>query len=459
MIVITLCTCHGMMEEPPPKKKSKREKGKGRSHATEDSKPYLSEADFRALPNEAFVSYYKSQLSMGDAEWGEMEASLRSPLPVTWRFSGLDEEAFLRRAAMETALLPSLDRAPEPLPWYPSRLAWQFDVSRAALRGKDWQGADGPGGVGRSEAVKSFHAWLLRETDLGHVHRQEAVSMVPALLLDVKPGHSVLDSCASPGSKTQQILELLSVPAKGASIAGAGAADAASTASMAVTAGDPPVVHGLLVANDADLKRCHLLASRAARLNSPSLLVTNHDSRLFPEVLTGGAGAPAGGTPLCFDRVLCDVPCSGDGTLRKNPAIWKRWGAAAGNMLHALQLQIAAKGVRLLAVGGRLVYSTCSLNPIENEAVVARLLHTFGSQTLELVDVSKELPGLRRRPGQRSWRVWHRGQWQYAHGARGTHERPQRRTSARVLLACECSLHARPPFKHERPLPASARPL
>jgi 16S rRNA C967 or C1407 C5-methylase (RsmB/RsmF family) len=68
-----------------------------------------------------------------------------------------------------------------------------------------------------------------------------------------------------------------------------------------------------------------------------------------------------------FDRILCDVPCSGDGTLRKVPSIWKRWVAAQGNQLHTLQVQLAAKAVRLLRVGGRLVYSTCSLNPVENE--------------------------------------------------------------------------------------------
>ena len=98
--------------------------------------------------------------------------------------------------------------------------------------------------------------------------------------------------------------------------------------------------------------RCHLLASRASRLNSPSLLVTNHDARLFPEALGGGSPDAPPATPLKFDRILADVPCSGDGTLRKNPLIWKRWQAAPGNMLHALQLQIACKAVRLLKVRG-----------------------------------------------------------------------------------------------------------
>ena len=140
------------------------------------------------------------------------------------------------------------------------------------------------------------------------------------------------------------------------------------------------------------------------------------------------------------------MPCSGDGTLRKNPLIWKRWVAASGNMLHSLQLEIACKAVRLLEVGGRLVYSTCSLNPIENEAVVARLLCTFGAGCLRLLDVSEELPALKRRRGIDGWGVWHRGRWHadWESGAwpmthTDTHT-PTRTRAPRPLLAC---LHAR----------------
>ncbi|KAL0449314.1 UNVERIFIED_CONTAM: RNA cytosine-C(5)-methyltransferase NSUN2 [Sesamum latifolium] len=128
---------------------------------------------------------------------------------------------------------------------------------------------------------------------------------------------------------------------------------------------------------------------------------------------------------LQFDRVLCDVPCSGDGTLRKAPDIWRKWNSGMGNGLHGLQVQIAMRekapplsdfqhivvsGLALLKVGGRMVYSTCSMNPVENEAVVAEVLRRCGG-SIELVDVSTELPQLARRPGLKKWKVRDKGLW------------------------------------------------
>ena len=83
-----------------------------------------------------------------------------------------------------------------------------------------------------------------------------------------------------------------------------------------------------------------------------------------------------------YDRILCDVPCSGDGTIRKASDIWRRWSPISGNGIHALQLRIALQSATLLKVGGRMVYSTCSFNPVEDEAVVAEvwvLLRTISS--------------------------------------------------------------------------------
>ena len=119
----------------------------------------------------------------------------------------------------------------------------------------------------------------------------------------------------------------------------------------------------------------------------------------------GGRAAAAEGTDEgSFDRIICDVPCSGDGTTRKNPSVWHRWSVEYALTMHPLQLQIALRGVSLLKVGGLMAYSTCSLNPCENESVVAELLRrTRGS--IELVDASDRLPALNRAEGLHTWVV------------------------------------------------------
>lgn len=105
---------------------------------------------------------------------------------------------------------------------------------------------------------------------------------------------------------------------------------------------------------------------------------------------------------LRFDRILCDVPCSGDGTMRKNPDIWGKWNTAQGTNLNGVQYRVGKRGAELLAVGGRMVYSTCSLNPVENEAVIYRLLKDSDG-ALELVDAQEMLPGLKYTPGMTYW--------------------------------------------------------
>ena len=78
-----------------------------------------------------------------------------------------------------------------------------------------------------------------------------------------------------------------------------------------------------------------------------------------------------------YDRILCDVPCSSDAAIRKIPQKWANWNTKDGQSLHPLQLQILRRGIELLKVGGLISYSTCSLNPIENESVVAAALKEY----------------------------------------------------------------------------------
>ncbi|KAF8880014.1 S-adenosyl-L-methionine-dependent methyltransferase [Infundibulicybe gibba] len=326
------------------------------------------------MENERFVTYYKAQKIVPEEEWEAFMASLRQHLPTTFRVAGTRQTAATLNYTIKTAYVTSLSNVEfegqQIPPLYPDGLAWQFNVPKKALR--------------KSPEFKKFHSFLVFETEVGNISRQEAVSMLPPLFLDVEPHHKVMDMCAAPGSKTAQLLEALH-------------------ANDTPTSTSTP--SGLLIANDSDHKRTHLLIHQSARLPSPALMVTNLDASIYP-----GLKVPAsinGGNDqrlesLLFDRILCDVPCSGDGTIRKNMGIWKKWQAMDGNGLHGLQLRILQRAMKLLKKEGRIVYSTCSLNPVENEAVVAAALRL--NPDFKLIDVASKLPELIRRPGLTEWR-------------------------------------------------------
>ena len=325
--------------------------------------------------NAQFEAYYKAQKIVPEQEWEEFLTSLRTPLPMTFRINGSGKfatdlrdnlEGTLFAELLETKLVDEENHEippPKPLAWYPERLAWQCSYTRTQLRSKP--------------ILQGIFDFIKTANEIGSISRQEAVSMIPPFFLDVQPHHRVLDMCASPGSKTFQILERMHGDFEG----------------------NAKLPTGFVVANDVDLKRCNLLTHQTKRANSPTLLVTNHEAQNYP-VIKGPKGEV-----FDFDAILCDVPCTGDATMRKSPDIWTRWTPGNGTGLHSLQLKIAMRGAQLVKVGGRLVYSTCSLNPIENEAVVAALLKECKG-ALELLDVSKELPDLKRSPGIHDWQVW-----------------------------------------------------
>jgi len=202
--------------------------------------------------------------------------------------------------------------------------------------------------------------------------------MLPAMALGVKPHHTVLDLCAAPGSKTMQLLEFLH-------------------ASFAADVAEPP--GGLLVANDLKSKRLNRLIERARRSPAAPLVATHCDARTFPNVYQVTTGRPS---RVCFDRVLCDSPCSCDGTVRKARGLLAKWNPRAGLCHHHDQIAILCRGLERLKPGGLLAYSTCALNPVENEAVVAAAL-AWGEGSVELVQI--DVPGLRLAEGLREWKV------------------------------------------------------
>ncbi|CAD7699206.1 unnamed protein product [Ostreobium quekettii] len=328
------------------------------------------------VENEMFEEYYKEQGIVPEGQWDLFMTTLRTDLPITFRINGKGKFAETLQKRLEEDIFSKVKelrkdtcKPPHKLEWYPGGLAYRLDMSRNDLR--------------KDPVLSQIHEFMKRENDVGSISRQEAVSMLPPLLLDVQPHHKVLDMCAAPGSKTFQLLEMLH-------------------------AGEPTAPPtGFVIANDADFQRCNLLVHQIKRVCSPALVITTHDAAHYPYPKPRRREQQ----PLLdFDRVLCDVPCSGDGTLRKAPDIWSRWTPYDGNGNHNLQLRIALRACKVLKVGGRMVYSTCSLNPVENEAVVADVLRRVGG-CMELLDVSDSLPGLKTRPGLKTWKVRDKDRW------------------------------------------------
>ncbi|XAR73427.1 tRNA (cytosine(34)-C(5))-methyltransferase, partial [Bertholletia excelsa] len=338
-----------------------------------------------ATQNPSFDEYYKEQQIVSPEEWDAFIEFLRKPLPAAFRINPSSQFCGDIRSQLENDFMQCLQAEAadgsevegiKPIPWYPENLAWHSNFSRMQLR--------------KNQTLERFHEFLKLENEIGNITRQEAVSMVPPLFLDVCPDHFVLDMCAAPGSKTFQLLEMVY---------------------HSIEPGTLP--NGMVIANDVDVQRCNLLIHQTKRMCTANLIVTNHEAQHFPSChlnkkygsnLENGVAMEPHVNQLLFDRVLCDVPCSGDGTLRKAPDIWRKWNGGMGNGLHGLQVLIAMRGVALLKVGGRMVYSTCSMNPVENEAVVAEILRRCGG-SVDLLDVSSELPQLVRRPGLKKWKV------------------------------------------------------
>lgn len=245
--------------------------------------------------------------------------------------------------------------------------------------------------------------------------------MIPPLVMDVKPGMTVLDLCAAPGSKAAQLIEMvhngeesrLQKVLEKLKREQDGEADTDDTNEEQ----DPDGVYsddgrttGLLIANDSDYRRAHMLIHQMKRLNSPNLIVTNHDATIFPSIKLPSEWVSedgvARGRYLKFDRILADVPCSGDGTCRKNVNVWKDWNPGNALGLYQIQVRILVRALQMLKVGGRVVYSTCSMNPVENEAVIATAIERCGGlSTVGVIDCTEALPKLKRRPGLDAWKV------------------------------------------------------
>lgn len=332
-------------------------------------------------------------------------AAMRRDLPNSFRFTGSRAHALAVQERLRSHYIPEITsityegqyvEAPKPVEWYPDQLAWFMTTPKNVVR--------------RFKPFASFQKFLVAETDVGNITRQEVVSMIPPLLMDLKPHHTVLDLCAAPGSKSAQLIEMIHAGEEERSreVARNTAQGLARPEGEAFV--DDGRSTGLLIANDVDYRRAHMLVHQIKRLSSPNIIVTNHDATVFPSIrvapVLSADGKLVQNKYLKFDRILADVPCSGDGTVRKNMEIWKNWTPSNGLGLHSTQVRILIRALQMLKVGGRVVYSTCSMNPVEDEAVLAEAISRCGGPDLvEMLETKDYLPGLKRYPGLKEWTI------------------------------------------------------
>ena len=195
---------------------------------------------------------------------------------------------------------------------------------------------------------------------LGYYYIQELASMLPIITLQPKEGERLLDLCAAPGSKTTQAACYM----KG---------------------------KGTIFANELSMGRIRILASNLERCGVSNVLITKKE---------GGA--------LCdrfkknekfFDKILVDAPCSGEGTLRSSLKTYSMWNINTVKALCGIQKTLFKKSFECLKVGGKLIYSTCTHAPEENEGIVSWALNEFGD-SIEILKV--ELP-IKAREGVKEW--------------------------------------------------------
>ncbi|ASA77543.1 tRNA (cytosine(49)-C(5))-methyltransferase [Thermococcus sp. 5-4] len=181
------------------------------------------------------------------------------------------------------------------------------------------------------------------EHSLGLIFGQEASSMIPPVVLDPKPGELVLDMAAAPGSKTGQMAQYMKN-------------------------------EGCIIANDPKLSRANVLIANLNRMGVLNTRVTTKDGAYF------------GRFENTFDRILLDAPCSSVGMIRKKWKFLESWRLRGVIKYMNIQKMLILAAYRALKPGGTLVYSTCTIDPLENEEVVDYLLRKTAAR-LEPIDL------------------------------------------------------------------------
>lgn len=173
---------------------------------------------------------------------------------------------------------------------------------------------------------------------LGFYYVQEISSMLPILALNPQPDELILDLFASPGSKTTQMASRM-------------------------------LNQGTIIANELKLDRIKPLSANLERCAVTNTIISRKDAVDFCLKLSQ--------KQFKFDKILLDAPCSGEGTLRSSPKTFITWNKKVIDRLSRQQKKFLVFALKCLKVGGTLVYSTCTLAPEENEAIVSFALNNF----------------------------------------------------------------------------------
>ena len=183
--------------------------------------------------------------------------------------------------------------------------------------------------------------------------------MSAVALLDPQPGERICDLCAAPGGKTSQIAGRM-------------------------------MGEGFLLCNEYSPKRAKILSRNMERMGVANALVTNENTEKLAKRFVN-----------FFDRVLIDAPCSGEGMFRKEESAVTDWSQETVEMCARRQAEILHNGAQLVRSGGRLVYSTCTFAPEENEQAIAEFLQQHPEFSLEQVDAPWFTPA-----GKGQFRLW-----------------------------------------------------
>lgn len=186
---------------------------------------------------------------------------------------------------------------------------------------------------------------------LGKFYIQSLSSMIPAIVLSPKPGETVLDLCSAPGSKSTQLAELMQNSGK-------------------------------LIVNEVQLDRLKTLVFNLDRMNVLNSGVIHSKGELLSKSFDN-----------YFDKILVDAPCSGLGIMQKKGEVSSWWSQQKVDSLSEIQYKLLLSAIKMLKVGGELVYSTCTMTVEENEMVIDKLIKKYPVKILPIELPIKSING------------------------------------------------------------------